>query len=215
MIGFKRRAHTWRGSAPCIQARSTVKFHGPPFAILLLALTAIPWGAAEADIFRCQAPDGNMSYSDSPCPRAAIRSANITTAVGACSTSECTAQREQAAGYARERLRSEQEWLAGLTEKRLRAELDDATERARLDELGWRQSVEARLAVAANEPGYAAGYPDYYPYLPSLSGRQALRLALRRTAATTAPRRRSSQTHLGRCCARRPPLAVREAIAAR
>lgn len=111
-----------------------------------------------------------MSYSDSPCPRAAIRSANITTAVGACSTSECTAQREQAAGYARERLRSEQEWLAGLTEKRLRAELDYAKERARLDELGWRQSVEARLAVAANEPGYAAGYPYYYPIYPVYPG---------------------------------------------
>lgn len=143
-----------------------MQFPGARLAIVLLVSTAIPWGAARADIFRCLAPDGKTLYSDAPCLRGAIRSSNITTAVGACSTSECTAQREQAAGYAREQLRSEQELLANLTDKRRRDELDAARERARLDDLVWRQSVEARLATAAGEPAYAAGYPFYYPIYP-------------------------------------------------
>ena len=145
-----------------------MKFGGLRFTILLVVLAAIPAGAARADIFRCLAPDGKTLYSDAPCPRGAIRSSNITTEVGACSTSECTAQHEQAAGYARERLRSEQERLANLTDKRLRAELDAATERARADDLVWRQSFEARLAASTDDTVYAAGYPLYYPSIPSI-----------------------------------------------
>lgn len=144
-----------------------MQFHGPRFAVLLLVLTAIPWGPAWGDIFRCLAPDGKTLYSDAPCPRGAVRSSNITTAVGACSTLECTAQREQAAESARERLRSEQQLLANLTDKRLRAEIDAATERARLNELVWRQSVETRVATAADETAYGAGYPLYYPLYPA------------------------------------------------
>ena len=144
-----------------------MQFRGVRFTILLVVLASIPAGVARADIFRCLAVDGKTLYSDAPCPRGAVRSSNITTAVGACSTSECTAQREQAAGNARERLRSEQELLADLTDRRLRAELDAATERARRDELVRRQSVEARLAISADETGYAAGYPLlYYPIYP-------------------------------------------------
>jgi len=139
---------------------------GPWFTILVLVLTATPRGAAWADIFRCLAPDGKTLYSDAPCPRGALRSSNITTAVGACGTPECTIQREQAASYARERLRSEQELLTNLTNKRLRDDLDAATERARLDELVWRQSVQTRLATAADEAAYRAGYPVYYPIYP-------------------------------------------------
>jgi hypothetical protein len=139
-----------------------VQSFGPRFAVVFI-LAAIPWGAVRADIFRCQAADGKTLYSDAACPHGAVRSANITNAVGACSTTECMAQREQAAGYARERLRSEQELLANLTEKRLRAELDAATERARLDELIWRQSFATRVS-GADETGYAVGYPGYYPF---------------------------------------------------
>jgi hypothetical protein len=137
-----------------------VQSFGPRLAVLL-ALAASPWDAVRADIFRCQAPDGKTLYSDIACPHAA-RSSNITSAVGACTTSECIAQREQAAGYARERLRSEQEVLANLTEKRLRSELDAATERARLDGLVWRQSLAARVAGGDE----TAGYPVYYPFYP-------------------------------------------------
>lgn len=140
-----------------------MQFRGVWFTIFLVVLASIPAAAARADIFRCLAPDGKTLYSDAPCPGGAVRSSNITAAVGACSTSECTAQREQAAGNARERLRSEQELLATLTDKRLRAELDSATERARADDLIRRQLVEARLAISADESAYAAGYPLYYP----------------------------------------------------
>ena len=137
-----------------------------PRLMVLFVLAASPWGAAQADIFRCQAPDGKTLYSDTACPHGAVRSSNITNAVGACSTSECITEREQAAGYARERLRSEQEWLANLTEKRLRAERDAATERARLDELIWRQSFATRVS-GGDETGGGAGYHDYYyPFYP-------------------------------------------------
>jgi hypothetical protein len=140
-----------------------VRFGGVWFT-LLVVLALIPWSAARADIFRCLAPDGKTLYSDAPCPRGALRSSNITTAVGACSSSECTAQREQAAGYARERLRSEQELLADLTDRRLRAELDAAAKRAHTDDLMRQQWIEARLATAADETAYAAGYPSSYLY---------------------------------------------------
>ena len=136
---------------------------GPRFAVILI-LAAIPWGAVRADIFRCQAANGKTLYSDAACPHGAVRSANITNAVGACGTTECVAQREQAAGYARARLRSEQEVLANLTEMRLRAELDAATERARLEGLIARQSLAARLA--ADETAGGTGYAVYYPYYP-------------------------------------------------
>jgi len=140
-----------------------VQSFGLRFAVLLV-LAAIPWGAVRADIFRCQASDGKTLYSDAACPHGAVRSANITNSVGACSTTECIAQREQAAGYARARLRSEQEVLANLTETRLRAELDAATERARLEGLIARQSLTARLAT--DETASGTGYPVYYPYYP-------------------------------------------------
>ncbi len=133
---------------------------------ILLALAAVPWGAAQADVYRCTAPDGRTLYSDAPCPRGALRSSNITTAVGACSTAECIAQREQAAADARERLRAEREQLAEFADKRRRDEIDTAKERARSDELLWRQSLEARLAAAANEAAYAPAYPVYYPIYP-------------------------------------------------
>lgn len=134
---------------------------------ILVVLAAVPWGTARADIYRCTVPDGKTLYSDAPCPRAALHSSNITAAVGACSTTECIAQREQAAGDARERLRAEREQLAEFADKRRRDEIDSAKERARLDELLWRQSVETRLAAAADEAAYAPAYPGYYPIYPA------------------------------------------------
>ncbi len=133
---------------------------------LIVVLASIPASAARADIFRCLAPDGKTLYSDAPCPRGAVRTLNITTAVGACSTSECTAQREQAAGTARERLRLEQELLANLTDRRLRAELDAATARAQANDLIRRQLLEARLATPTDETVYGAGYAPYYSIYP-------------------------------------------------
>jgi hypothetical protein len=147
-----------------------VQSGGVPLTILLVVLASIPAGAARADIFRCLAPDGRTLYSDAPCPRSAVRSLNITTEVGACSTPECAAQHEEAAGNARQRLRSEQELLANLTDRRLRGELEAATERARAEDLVRRQVLEARLAVASDDTVYTAGYPFYYPTYPVYPG---------------------------------------------
>ena len=137
-----------------------MQFRGQQIALLLLVLILIPWGTARADIFRCIALDGKTSYSDAPCQQGAVRSSNITTAVGACNTMECIAQREQTAKYAREQLRSEQQLLATLIDKRQRDELETAREQARLDELAWRRSPP----IAADEGVYAGDYPVYYPY---------------------------------------------------
>jgi hypothetical protein len=142
-----------------------VQIPGARLAILLI-LAAVAWGTAQADVYRCTVPDGKTLYSDAPCPRSALHSSNITAAVGACSTAECMAQREQAAADARERLRAEREQLAEFADQRRRDEIDSAKERARIDELLWRQSLEARLAAAANEAAYAPAYPAYYPIYP-------------------------------------------------
>jgi len=135
---------------------------------ILLVLAAVPWEAARADIYRCRVSDGKTLYSDAPCPRGALQSSNITAATGACTTAECTAQREQAAVNARERLRAEKEQLAEFAAARRRDEIDSARERARTDELLWRQSLEARLVATASEAGYAPAYP-YYPIYPAYS----------------------------------------------
>jgi uncharacterized protein DUF4124 len=145
-----------------------MKIPGARLAILL-ALAAVPWGAAHADVYRCSVPQGKTLYSDAPCPPGALHSSNITAAVGACSTAGCVAQREQAAGEARERLRAERELLAEYAARRRSEEIDSARERVRLDELLWRQSVETRMAAATTEAVYAPAYPVYYPpvYYPA------------------------------------------------
>jgi Domain of unknown function (DUF4124) len=142
-----------------------VKIPNARLAVVLI-LAVVPWPKAQADIYRCVEAAGNTLYGDAPCPHGAMRSSNITAAVGACSTVECIAQREQAAGDARERLRADQEQLAVLADKRRRDEIDAARERARLDELLWRQSLEARLAGVTNDAAYGAPYPIYYPIYP-------------------------------------------------
>ena len=127
--------------------------------LVLLAAAALPWGTARADIYRCTGPEGQTLYADAPCPRGAAHSSNITAAVGACTTAECIALREQTAALARERLRAEREQVEEFAERRRR----DAIERARLDELYWRQSAESAMAAAASEAAYGPTYPLYYP----------------------------------------------------
>jgi hypothetical protein len=112
------------------------------------------------------APDGKTLYGDAPCPREAVHKANITTAVGACTTAECAAQREQLAGQARERLRAEQDQLAEFADRRQRNEIAADKERARLETLAWRQSVEATLAAMGNEPANTIAYAPYYSIYP-------------------------------------------------
>lgn len=134
---------------------------------ILFALTAVCSGAARADIYRCVAPDGKTLYADAPCPRGAVHNTNITSAVGACTTAECAAGREHLAAEARARLRTEQEQLAEFADRRQRNEIAAETERARLQALLWRQSVEASVAAMGNQPANAIGYaPYYYPIYP-------------------------------------------------
>lgn len=142
----------------------------PYFQMTVVAvLAALPIGAS-ADVYRCVGTDGKTLYSDSPCPRGATQKFNITTAVGACSTAECEAKRQQEANDARERLRAQKEELAEFADKRRRSEIEALRERAELEELRWRLSVDARLAAAADEAANAAAYPLYYPVYPYAPG---------------------------------------------
>ena len=143
-----------------------MQISGAPFAMFAV-LIVLPFGTAWADIYRCHGVDGKTLYSDSPCPNEATRKSNITSTVGACTTQECEAKRQQEAIEARERLRAEKEELAERTSKRRQEDLDYERERARLDELRWRQSVEARLAAAAHEAANAVAYSPYYPVYPA------------------------------------------------
>src|ERR1700674_1731396 len=133
----------------------------------LTALATVPL-AVHADVYRCIQPDGKTLYSDSPCPREAVQKSNISAAIGLCSTAECESRRQQTVEDARQRLRAEKEELAELTAKRRLAELE--AERARLDELRYRQSVETRLAAAADDAANAAAYSPYYPVFPISGG---------------------------------------------
>jgi TolA-binding protein len=132
---------------------------------IIFAILASLSFAAQADVYRCVGSDGRTLYSDSPCPRDAVEKSNITTSVGACNTAECEAKRQQEAGDARERLRAAKNELADLSAKRQLEENEVRRERARLDELRWRESIEARLAAAAQEAADAAAYLPYYPAL--------------------------------------------------
>lgn len=134
------------------------------FAILL----TLPFGCAWADIYRCHGMDGKTLYSDSPCPHEAVQKSNITSMVGACTTQECEGKRQQEAIDARERLRADKEELAERTSKRKQEDLEYERERARLEELRWRQSVEARLAATADDAANAVAYSPYYPAYPVL-----------------------------------------------
>jgi len=138
---------------------------GRTFALaMLLVLVAAPWGMARADIYRCTTADGRTLYADAPCPRGAVHGANITSAVGACADDACALKREQAASQAWARLRSEQDQLAQLSDRRRRDEVEN--ERARLEAQLWRQSMDARLAAATSEPSYGVGYAPYFPVYP-------------------------------------------------
>jgi len=142
--------------------------------LVLLVLAAFPWASARADIYRCTAAGGQVLYSDAPCPRGVLHNSNITATVGACTTAECLTQREQAAASARERLRSDKEQLAEFAEQRRRDEIDSARERSRVEDLLWRQAIEARLSATTNEAAYSYGpaYP-YYPIYPVYSAVRA------------------------------------------
>ncbi len=134
---------------------------------VLIVVAALPV-AAQADIYRCTGSDGKTLYSDSPCPHDAVRKSNITAAVGVCGTAECETRRQQAVEDARERLRSDKQELAVLTEKRRIAELETERERASLEALRLRQSMESGR-TGADDTVYAGAYVPYYAGYPIYS----------------------------------------------
>jgi len=123
--------------------------------------------SAQADIYRCVNTDGSTSYSDKPCPQSAKSKSNITDSVGACTSAQCEEQRRQQADEARARLRAEKEELSNMESRRKRVEADYERERARLEELRYRQSIEDRLAALADQAAQGIYNPDYgFPGFP-------------------------------------------------
>jgi hypothetical protein len=181
---------------PDMAKRSAAQVRGIQVAVLL-ALTWGSWGSALADVYRCVAPDGKTLYGDAPCPREAVRKSNITTTVGACTTAECAAKREQLTGQARERLRTEQEQLAEFADRRQRNEIAADKERARLEALAWRQSMEATPAAMGSEPANTIAYAPYYSFYPVYPVHSIVKpcgwrcFGLHPRAANTAPVRRT------------------------
>jgi hypothetical protein len=138
--------------------------------IALFAALVTLASMAHADIYRCVDGDGNTLYSDTPCSRNAKSTSNITEGVGACTTAQCEEQRRQQADEARQRVRAEKEELNALVNKRRETDADYQRERARLDELRYRQALEDRLATMADQAaqGMNNPYSDYpgYPVYP-------------------------------------------------
>lgn len=135
--------------------------------IVICAGFAALASSAQADIYRCVGTDGSTSYSDTPCPRNAKSTSNITDSVGACATAQCEEQRRQQADEARQRLHAEKEELTDLMSKRRQADADYERERARLEELRYRKAVEDRLAALADQAAQGINNPYYdYPGYP-------------------------------------------------
>jgi len=136
----------------------------PASRVALLCAFAALVPAAQADIFRCTGPDGHTLYSDAACPSDSLHHSNITADIVECSTAECEAARAQQADEARERLRAERAELEILAERRRAQAIEAEREQARAEELRWRQSMEERLAILAQEADATAGYPLYGAY---------------------------------------------------
>jgi hypothetical protein len=124
---------------------------------------ALVCAAAHADIYRCVAPDGEVSYRDSACTAGDAMSANITDLVQSCSTQECQDDLERARATAEERLRAERAALIEMQDRRLQAERQDLERRLQLQQLNHLQSLEAQLAAqrTADSGVYYPAYPLY------------------------------------------------------
>ena len=134
-------------------------------SVLALAGLALALPAS-ADVFRCVGADGRTLYSDSPCSRDAVQTANITDEVGACSTSACESKRQQTENDARARLRADKADLADMAQKRMERE------RASFEEQRWQQEMESQIAARANDAALLANPPYYYSAYPvGIAGR--------------------------------------------
>jgi hypothetical protein len=129
------------------------------FQLALACGLALP-AAAAADIYRCVSPEGSTTYSDSPCPGSAAQSANVTELIGACSTAECQARREQARAAAAARLQEEKAMVRQMQEHRLQAEALDLDRRVRLETLRQLSALDAAQRDVSSDVYYPT-YPLY------------------------------------------------------
>jgi len=115
---------------------------------------------ALADVFRCVAPEGDVTYSDSQCDDNTILSANLTETVRTCDTAECEAALQQSREQSIARLREERAALSQMQEMRLRAEAHDLDRRLRLAQLERLQALDDRPADVGGGVWWPA-YPLY------------------------------------------------------
>jgi hypothetical protein len=159
---------------------------------------ALP-AAAVADVYRCVSPEGSTTYTDSPCPDSAAKSANVTELIGACTSAECQARREQARAAATARLREEEAMVQQMQEHRLKAEALDLDRRVRLETLRQLSALD----TAQRDVSSDLYYPDYpvYPVYGYGFGRRFDRPGCKGMHCGTFPGRppfgRHSRSHRG------------------
>lgn len=116
---------------------------------------------ALADVFRCVAPEGDVTYADTACNEDSILSANVTELVRTCDTTECEAALQRSREEANVRLREERAALVQMQEMRLRAEAH---------ELDRRLKVAQIEQLLDDTPPAAVGGGVYYPAYPLYPG---------------------------------------------
>jgi hypothetical protein len=122
---------------------------------LLAAASVLSQATANADIIRCNDPNGNALYTDSTCP-AGTRVVRSMSFPQSCTTEDCERRRERDLKDAHERLRAEKEQLAAYTAERQKREIED----------GWRDEAryeaELRSVEARQAPSDEGLYPAYW-----------------------------------------------------
>ncbi len=122
-----------------------------------LSVGAILTAPAAADVFRCVAPQGDVTYSDAPCDDNTVASANLTEVVRTCDTAECESALEQSREQSVMRLREERAALAQMQEMRLRAEAHELDRQLKMAQI---ERLQAR-DDGALEGGGGVWWPAY------------------------------------------------------
>ena len=133
-----------------------------PRLALVLGCVLLTPAAVWGEIYRCISPEGDTTYSDSRCPKSSAMSADVTEAVGACTTAACEAQHQRAWTAAQERLRADQAALAQMQEQRLKTEQLYMEQRFRSEQLRRMSSLEEQQQAALG-----GVYWPTYPLSPS------------------------------------------------
>ena len=119
-----------------------------PRAALVLGCVLLTPASVLGEIYRCISPEGATTYSDSRCPKSSAMSADITEAVGACTSAACEAQHQRAWTAAQERLRADQAALAQMQEQRLKTEQLYMEQRFRTEQLRRMSTLEEQQQAA-------------------------------------------------------------------